>query len=427
LFATAAALLCAGAAFAQDSGALIDLLVKKGVLNDQEAEELRAELTKDFAANTSAGKMNLGSAITDFKISGDVRIRDQYETQAPETASGNPVVSNERNRVRYRLRFNTDVMLQKGWGAGFALETGQAADSGNQTFQDLNDDYAIFLAKVYIQWQINQNWLLVAGKQKNPLYTTDLGWDADINPQGFHEGFKHFLGTKDTFEVRAMQVKMDDRNESIAGPNGRDAYRFDGQLVYTKWFGKDNLNSVILAPGYFTYNDSVVDGGTNENPFTGSTRGFSNIIFAGEVNWANVAGASTSFKVYWDSNYNLESARRVYSIYGISKAFDDDPLAWLVGIGYGYGTGKVQGDYSFKLDYRQIGIGSVDPNTSDSDFAFGKLNQEGWKFSATYNIADFANLTATYFYTEAIQDKLTNPIANLDHSQTVQIDLNVKF
>ena len=90
-------------------------------------------------------------------------------------------------------------------------------------------------------------------------------------------------------------------------------------------------------------------------------------------------------------------------------------------------TGKVQGDYAFKLDYRQIGIGSLDPNTSDSDFAFGKLNQEGWKFSATYNIADFANLTATYFYTEAIQDKMTNAIANLDHSQTLQIDLNVKF
>ena len=57
LLALAAALLCAGAAFAQDSGPLIDILVKKGLINDQEAEDLRAELVKDFVANTPAGKL----------------------------------------------------------------------------------------------------------------------------------------------------------------------------------------------------------------------------------------------------------------------------------------------------------------------------------------------------------------------------------
>jgi hypothetical protein len=221
---------------------------------------------------------------------------------------------------------------------------------------------------------------------------------------------------------------MDDRAETAIGPNGRDAYRFDQQLVYTKWFGPSSLNSIVLAPGYFTYNDSIIDGADNENPFNGSTRALSNLVFAGEVNWANVGGRTgAAFKIYWDSQYNLESASRVYGVYGISKAYDDDPLAWLLGVGYSYGTGKVQGDYALKLDYRQIGIGSVDANTSDSDFAFGKLNQEGWKLSGSYNITDFANLTVAYFYTEAMQDMLTHAIANLDHSQTLQIDLNVKF
>ena len=83
LLAFAAAVLCAGPAFAQDSGPLIDSLVKKGLNNDQEAEDLRADLVKDFASSTSAGKLNLSSSITDFKLSGDVRMRHQYETQAP--------------------------------------------------------------------------------------------------------------------------------------------------------------------------------------------------------------------------------------------------------------------------------------------------------------------------------------------------------
>src|SRR5437764_1132808 len=42
------ALLVASPVLAQDSGALIDLLVKKGIVTDQEAETLRADLSRDF-------------------------------------------------------------------------------------------------------------------------------------------------------------------------------------------------------------------------------------------------------------------------------------------------------------------------------------------------------------------------------------------
>lgn len=442
----AGALLAASPMLAQDSGPLIDLLVKKGIVTDQEAEELRADLVKDFAANTSAGKLNLSSAMSEFKISGDVRLRHQYEVQAPETATGTAAVSNERTRERFRFRLNGDIALQKGWYTGFALESGQAADSGNQTFQSANDDYAIFLARAFIGWQVNPNLGFVIGKQKNPLYTTDLVWDADINPQGASEIYKAFLNGKDTFEVRALQDIMEDRNESTAGPLGRDAWLFAQQAVYTHWFGTESLNSVILAPGFMKYNQSsignvsgsvvgtngaAIAGGAinaqNENPFNGSTRGLSILTFAGEVNWMNVNGAGTSVKLYWDSAYNTEAGTRLRA-YGLSpSAWDKDALAWLAGVGYGYGTGKVQGDYSIKLDYRQIGLGSVDPNLNDSDFAFGKLNQQGWKLATSYNLADFISLNATYFYTQAIQDKLTNAVANLDHSQLLQLDVVLKF
>jgi len=40
---------------AQDAGALLDLLVRKKIITDQEAEEVRADLKKE-AATTSAGK-----------------------------------------------------------------------------------------------------------------------------------------------------------------------------------------------------------------------------------------------------------------------------------------------------------------------------------------------------------------------------------
>ena len=51
----AVALLGSAVARAQDSGALLDLLVRKGLITDQEAEDVRADLVKESAA-TPAGK-----------------------------------------------------------------------------------------------------------------------------------------------------------------------------------------------------------------------------------------------------------------------------------------------------------------------------------------------------------------------------------
>ncbi len=427
----AGALLAVSPVIAQDSGALIDLLVKKGIVTDQEAENIRADLVRDFAA-TPAGKLNLSSSDSEFKISGDIRLRHQYETQAPSVATGSPVVTNERVRERFRFRLNGDFLLQKGWGGGFALETGQAADSGNQTFQGNNDDYGIYLARAYVSYQPTLNWNFVLGKQKNPLYATELRWDADINPQGAAEIYKAFIGPKDTFEIRALQNIMEDRNERTPGPLGRDAWLFEQQAVYTHWFGKDSIgnvpNSVILAPGFSKYNASGIDLATNENPFNGSVRYLSLATFAGEVNWANVAGDGTSFKIYWDSVYNFESENRVAKTYGLSLArWKDDPYAWVAGIGYALGQGKVQGDYSIKLDYRRVGLGSSDVNTNDSDWGFGKLSQQGWKVAASYNLTDFANFNVTYFNTKAMQNNLTYTLANVDHTQLVQLDLVIKF
>ncbi|WP_404423492.1 putative porin [Nibricoccus sp. IMCC34717] len=426
-FAVIGGLSLGTAAYAQDSAALINLLTRKGIINDQEAEDLRAELSKEFATGTSAGKLNLSSSLVEFKLSGDVRLRHQMETQAPALATGGYAVTNERTRERFRFRFNGDAKLQKGWSAGFALETGAAADSGNQTLQGGNADYGIYLARAYVGYE-NGPISVLGGKFKNPIYTTDLRWDADINTQGLGWVYKHSLGGKDTLELRALQSVTDDNNERNFGPTGRDAWLFEQQAVFTKFFGD---NSLVIAPGYSVYNQSTA--GTtgsaldNENPFNGSTRGLSLVTFAGEYNFAKIAGDGTALKAYWDSSYNLEADRRSYRVYNVSKAFDSDPFAWLVGVSYSYGTGKLQGDYSVKVDYREIGLGAVDPNTSDSDFGFGKLNQRGFKSVLSYNVTDFASANVTYFYTTKIQDKLTNALANLDHSQLLQLDLVVKF
>lgn len=358
--------------------------------------------------------------------SGDIRLRHQEETKQTQGKT----TSDEQRRDRFRFRFNGDVLLQKGWGAGFALETGSAADSGNQSFLSGNDDYGLYLARAYVSYRYSNELYFLGGKFRNLFYTTDLVWDGDINPQGLAESYTVQLGGrsgKDTLEFRAGQIIMSDVKESVVGPAGRDTYLFNQQAVYSLYFGQNNASSLVIAPGFMLSTNSVIGATGNETSFAGNTRYYNIITVPGELNFAGIAGEGSALKAYWDFAYNTTGKDQVYKSYGIANTFKADRTAWLVGVGYSQGTGKVQGDYSLKLDYRELGIGALDVNLSDSDFGFGNLNQKGFKFAASYNLTDFASLNAAYFYTTDKQETLSNPVAALDHSQILQLDLNVKF
>ena len=413
--------LSAATAVAQDSAPLIEILVRKGVISDQEAEEVRADLVKDYSTTTPS-KISLGSHLTEFKLGGDIRLRHQYQTSGNQ----NTTVTTNRTRERFRFRLNGDFKMQKGWSAGFALETANAADSGNQTFENGSDDYNIYLARAYVAWQPRKELTFVAGKQRNPIYSTDLVWDGDINPQGLAEIYTLSLGGKDSLEFRALQSIMDDNNEATNGRSGNDAWLFAQQAVLTKYFGSTKL---IAAPGYMFYSTSNMSGLTNETPFNGDTIGLSLLTFAGEVSFANVGGEGNKLGLYWDSSYNFEAGTRVHRVYNLpSTLWKKDPFAYLVGIGYNHGSGKLAGEWGVKLDYRHIGVGSVDPNLNDSDFGFGNLNQSGYKLSASYNVADFCSLNLAYFSTSDIRENLVqSAVAKLEKSSILQLDLVTKF
>ena len=135
--AIAVGMLSALTARAQDAGALLDLLVKKHLITDQEAEEVRADLTKE-AATTSAGKWKLSTPITELELYGDARVR--YEIRNGETGSPNLVDPRrdtlQRNRARYRLRIGLRGQLTDDWFFGVRLETSTSPRSTNVTFGD---------------------------------------------------------------------------------------------------------------------------------------------------------------------------------------------------------------------------------------------------------------------------------------------------
>ena len=57
----------------------------------------------------------------------------------------------------------------------------------------------IDIGQVYIGWKPADSVNLSVGRMPNPLYTTPMVWDPDINPEGFGERFKYTVGEVDLF------------------------------------------------------------------------------------------------------------------------------------------------------------------------------------------------------------------------------------
>ena len=118
--AAAATLLPSAPAFAQDSGPLLDLLVRKGTITAQEAEDLRVELTSEttsaIIAAIAKGKSTLG-----LTFSG--RLQVQYAGFDTEAGAANsaarPNVDTASHFFMRRVYIGMDAVLAKSWSASF--------------------------------------------------------------------------------------------------------------------------------------------------------------------------------------------------------------------------------------------------------------------------------------------------------------------
>src|SRR6478735_674353 len=200
IFGAAALTLAFGgiAAQAQDNGALLDLLVKKRIITDQAAEELRGEPTKDFS-QSAAGKLKMSTPLTEMELYGDARVR--YEVRngnsgAPSTLVTNPDDAQQRDRARYRIRLGLRGTLVDDWFFGLRLETSTSPRSTNVTFGDDAGPFGktsdgAFVGQAYLGYRGIHDVTLTAGRMPNPFVVTPMVWDGDINPEGLAEQYKH--------------------------------------------------------------------------------------------------------------------------------------------------------------------------------------------------------------------------------------------
>jgi len=441
---------------AQTDSALLDALVKKGVLSNKEAEDISASEAKD-SATTAGSKLSIGDYVQKLTIYGDARLRFEYADEKAQSGLPVPVGGgnggdNIVERNRYRLRIGADYVYSDNFKGGFELESNTANDSANQSFGSAYEKAAINIGLVYLQWK-PVDWLtLTGGKQRNPLYTTDLVWDPDINPEGASEAlswtfpFGGESAPADPKDLKAVAAPASDESLTVGftafqgiysdnsefntkGTDNTDSWQFVEQVPVQFNFNKNMFVKVV--PGFDTYmgGGNVGPGNGPAGEAGGGTLAFmapnadddlAIVTAPGEFDWKF---DKVPMKFYWDFAANLDGKARVQQVYlgnatvvgaagsSIAKTQAQnqalgDNIAWLAGIQAG--QNKKKGDWSFRADYRQVGLGSIDPNLNDSDWGDSYLNQQGVKVAGSYNFTDFLIGTITVYDTWAYKSSLLN-------------------
>jgi len=499
-FASIAVIMCflftlASVARGQDAGALLDLLVKKKIITDQEAEEVRVELTKQVS-ETSSGKWKLSSPITEIELYGDTRVRYEYRGgRRPDDVSGNPNDWQERERERYRLRIGLRGTLADDWFFGVRLETSNKRNSTNVTFGGdgttgpfAKDDDGIFVGQAYFGYTGFKDIKLTVGRMPNPLVTTLMTWDADINPEGLAEQWKHTFNLEfgavnsvaategyrkeggkgfvapapsepfklkiDVFANFAQFVYDDSNPENPIGPRstttGQTGRVRGSQLI-------PNTDAFLLAwqvGARFTFPKNIYAqlAPTLYN-YTGSGDSFNIHFRGGENSLSNTASMATNqtginsllvfdmpmeigwklgelpIRIFGDFAVNLEADERAKAALHPEKG--DQRYAYQVGIGVG--QLKVKKDWQLDVFWQHQEQYSLDPNLVDSDIFDGRVNVEGVAARAGYMLSDAVSLNLTWAYgwridsdlgTGGAHDIAVNP---MDQYQIFQADLNVKF
>ena len=177
-----------------DDTALLDVLVKKGILTKQEAEKLEAEVSKEpvtTGSNDLGSRLKIGDWVQELDLYGDMRFRDYYQTYEQQNPSAGSAFDKniQRQRIRVRLRLDATFKLADNIFGGFELSTSDNRDGNttNATYNGGFDNYNIYISRAFIGWAPVDGLTFVIGKQNNPFYTTELNWAPDMGPTGIVE------------------------------------------------------------------------------------------------------------------------------------------------------------------------------------------------------------------------------------------------
>jgi hypothetical protein len=407
------AVLCAPA-LAEDKKPLQDLLVEKGVITKEEAATLQETVIAKW--------------IDRIKFSGDLRVRDEEffdncDNKANGCANGGLNNGTDRNRARFRLRFGAEIKISD-FTVGFRLASGTGEQvSTNQTFQNLFNEKALWIDRAYLSWQgSSTRWLkLTAGKMANPyfiIYTSDVVWDDDINPEGFSENLQGSPAEHVNLFLNAGQFVL---NES--GSNNHDPWLL-GEQVGISVEPQEKVKATLATAFYYFINASGRDAAALGGPAVqqGNSRSGGVLqnnyrVFDASAE-VNVKAGAIPVALMGDYVRNVANT----TVTGLSTG----PATGNEGYQVGAKVGKASDAHTWEVAYfyKAVQTDATVADMADSDFGNGGTARRGHIMWAAYNPTKYLQFKTKYFITETMNPPASKNDGDINR---LQIDVAVKF
>jgi hypothetical protein len=406
-------------AHAQSSEALMDLLVKKGILTEQEAEDIKADLSKEnkqYNKTTVAGK-----TVSGLNLYGDFRGRfDGIYSDSPAFV--------DRNRFRYRLRAGATYTMADKFEVGFRLTSSEAAAgfggdpiSGNTSLADNGSKKFVFIDQAYAKWMplTGPEWSasLTIGKMENPFVFSDMVFDADYTPEGAAIQLGYVFNDKHSAKLNVGGFALD---EIAASSN--DPYLLGAQFRFDSIWNKEFSSSFGLAAlGIMSDKNLNAPFGSVPNINRGNTRNAPGVAGAeGQLTYAFnpiVADAAVTYTLARFPMYAGAFPIKVAGDYMYNPAADGKN--WAYSAGFTLGKSGKKGLWDLTYTWKYLGgdawyeefvdsdsgafYGAAWPNSGLGSGYGAGTNIKGHVIKASYSPFDSVTLSVRWFLADLVR------------------------
>ncbi|MBN1587093.1 MAG: putative porin [Candidatus Omnitrophica bacterium] len=392
--------------FASEVDVLLDKLVEKGLLTRADAEEVRGEMKAESRAAISSTEdvAVVKTAGPEWKVSGDIRLRNEYRERTGSTS---------QNRQRVRFRVGVDAKISDELKVGARVATGSLTDpvSTNQTFDDTFVKKNFNLDRAYIKWtpdtESSVKVMAEGGIFGNPFHTVSpMIWDDDLSFAGVAGKLTHEGEIGDVFLVLGVF------------PVDSDGYGSDAPTLYSTQLGAsvkpfENARSEfagnLKVTGAFAFH--IFQNTANKaiiNTQTGNTAAASDFNEFNPSIQLDTKIAAVPFKLFADYvNNDGGGSQDTGYLVGFKLGKAKEPWSLKKGVEVGYFYEKLEADAAFDAFV-------------DSDFGSGGTNHKGHKVWLKLATLENSSLQFAYFDTKAV----TGAVADND---TFQVDWVTKF
>lgn len=375
--------------------ALIDALVKKGVLSSKEGEEVAAEMNKENA-NAPASKLKLADQVQQLKIYGETRLRYQYDQQAIRNTANDEQL---QYRMRVKIKLFADYTLNDNLSCGLGVMSGTGNTSNSATFDNAFTPTAVGWSRAWLKWSkaFDQDWLeFTLGKQALGQKLSAYSFSPDTNPEGILMKLGKFDIDKE-FSVcttHGLYFYDDTREDNfLAATNaneGDDTLMLVNQISFTYVPNKDWKWEV--TPGFVCYSSSDAAVAPTGKIGAGVRPQDLDVLMISGAMWHPIDGRIKG-NLYSEYGVNLTGEGRGNAL--APNSDDGENQFFMVGYAIGNDMTK-KGDWQVACDYTYYETFSWDVNIIDSNWNNDLLNAHGYNMRAGYNFTDYVSLWANW-------------------------------